>query len=243
LSNVAVTSGVELGIEHEEPMTKGIDGDLDVDLAELSLGQRLATLSGTEVLMDENVASDPESDTKLPARELRTRRSKEKDPDRLPTGAQSLARTLIQALHSSDTRLLESCLLHTDQKVVMNTVRRLPSQLTVPLLNACVERLGRGVRAGTGKGGGGGASAQRGSGLVKWVRAVLVVHTAYLMTVTAHFHNSKKKGKKGCLLFFYSAARSGDTISRAPCYHCCSLGAPRPVISIERTVRHGFVSS
>jgi len=33
------------------------------------------------------------------------------------------------------------------------------------------------------KGGGGGASAQRGSGLIKWVKAVLVVHTAHLMNI------------------------------------------------------------
>ena len=103
--------------------------------------------------------------------------------DHLPVPAHSLSRTLVQALHSADTRLLETCLLHSDEGLVLNTVRRLPPQLAVPLLTACVERLGRGAGANTGKGGGGGASAQRGTGLVKWVRAVLVVHTAHLMTV------------------------------------------------------------
>jgi U3 small nucleolar RNA-associated protein 5 len=64
-------------------------------------------------------------------------------------------------LHSSDTRLLETCLAHSDQTLIRNTVRQLPPQLAVPLITACVERLGRGARAGSMKGGGGGASEPR----------------------------------------------------------------------------------
>lgn len=95
----------------------------------------------------------------------------------------TLTRTLIQALHSSDSKLLEMCLSHSDSGLIMNTVRRLPPQLAVPLVVACVERLGRGKRAGSGKGGGAGASSQRGIGLVRWVKTVLAVHSGHLMTV------------------------------------------------------------
>jgi len=53
----------------------------------------------------------------------------------------------------------------------------------VPLITACVERLGRGGRATNMKGRGGGASAQRGMGLVAWVKAVLILHSGHLMTM------------------------------------------------------------
>jgi len=90
---------------------------------------------------------------------------------------------LIQALHSSDSGLLETCLAHSDQVMIRNTVRRLPPQLAVPLITACVERLGRGSRAMNMKGGGGGASSQRGTGLLTWVKAVLAIHSGHLMTM------------------------------------------------------------
>ena len=98
--------------------------------------------------------------------------------------ASSLTRTLIQALHSSDTRLLETCLAHSDATLIRNTVRRLPPQLAVPLVSACVERLGRGARGNNLKGGGGGASSQRGTALINWVKAVLTTHSGHLMTVS-----------------------------------------------------------
>jgi len=101
----------------------------------------------------------------------------------IPVPANALSRTLTQALHSSDARLLETCLAHSDQTIIRNTVQRLPPQLAVPLVTACVERLGRGHRGANLKGGGGGASAQRGSALIRWVKAVLVVHTAHLMNI------------------------------------------------------------
>jgi len=90
---------------------------------------------------------------------------------------------LIQALHSSDSRLLETCLAHSDNTLIRNTVQRLPPQLAVPLLNACVERLSRGARANNMKGGGGGASSQRGMALTTWVKAVLTIHSGHLMTM------------------------------------------------------------
>ena len=99
--------------------------------------------------------------------------------------ANSLTRTLIQALHSSDSRLLEMCLTHSDPILIRNTVRRLPPQLAIPLITACVDRLGRGARAANMKGGGGGASSQRGMGLLTWLKTVLTIHTGHLMTVSS----------------------------------------------------------
>ena len=99
--------------------------------------------------------------------------------------ANSLTRTLIQALHSSDSRLLEMCLTHSDPILIRNTVRRLPPQLAIPLITACVDRLGRGARAANMKGGGGGASSQRGMGLLTWLKTVLAIHTGHLMTVSS----------------------------------------------------------
>lgn len=161
---------------------RGIDGDLDVDLAELSLGQRLTALSGGNEASGPNTASDSDEES---VEATGGKRKNKQDASPLVVPANSLTRTLIQALHSSDSRLLETCLSHSDQILIRNTVRKLPPQLAVPLLTACVERLGRGARAANMKGGGGGASSQRGMGLIGWVKAVLAVHSGHLMTVSS----------------------------------------------------------
>lgn len=157
--------------------TGDVDGELDADLAELSLGQRLTALTGG---VSANVIRDSDDEAVPTSKSAQT-------PDGPPSQtvpASSLTRTIIQALHSSDSGLLEICLAHTNGSLIQNTVRRLPPQLAVPLITACVERLGRGKRVGRGKGGGAGAGAQRGSGLVRWVRAVLVIHGGHLLTVS-----------------------------------------------------------
>ncbi|KAG5349650.1 hypothetical protein C0989_002587 [Termitomyces sp. Mn162] len=177
-SSLAVTSGIELGQDEEmdDFAFRDVDGDLDVDLAELSLGQRLTVLSGEA---DQPVS---ESDGEAAPKPLKSSKRKAKNVITV-VAANSLTRTLIQALHSSDTRLLETCLAHSDQTLIRNTVRRLPPQLAVPLIRTCVERLGRGARAGNMKGGGGGASSQRGTGLITWVKTTLTVHSGHLMTI------------------------------------------------------------
>ncbi|KZS93251.1 NUC189-domain-containing protein [Sistotremastrum niveocremeum HHB9708] len=172
----AVT-GIELGQDNQHDAVATPDGALDVDMAELSLGQRLSALNGTTSQPQD--ASSMDEDEAPQTGSSNNKRKKRANTVVIPVN--SLTRTLIQALHSSDSRLLESCLQHSDPTVIQNTVIRLPPQLAVPLLSACVERLGRGPRAG--KGGGGGASAQRGTVLVAWVKAVLVVHSGHLMTM------------------------------------------------------------
>ncbi|EMD41420.1 hypothetical protein CERSUDRAFT_110003 [Gelatoporia subvermispora B] len=150
-SSLAVRSGVELGQDPALDDLRDIDGDLDVDLAELSLGQRLTALTGADGTAQPG--SDEEEDAVRPTRTGGARKA-EDAPAAVP--ASSLTRTLIQALHSSDARLLETCLAHSDAALIRNTVRRLPPQLAVPLITACVERLGRGARAANMKGGGAG---------------------------------------------------------------------------------------
>lgn len=206
--SLAVRSGGELGQDEEmdDLPLRDVDGDLDADLAELSLGQRLTALSGGNLGTNSDDNSDSESESEEPeargdsksksnqkstavsgkGERKRQRASlKNSNKDNAPIApANSLTRTLIQALHSSDSRLLESCLAHSDVTLIRNSVRRLPPQLAVPLINSCVERLGRGARAGNMKGGGAGTSTQRGSGLISWIKAVLAVHSGYLMTVS-----------------------------------------------------------
>jgi len=174
--SLAVGSGVELGQDQEmdDLVQRDIDGDLDVDLAELSLGQRLAAVD----------ARSPSSESEDDAVAPKGSNSKKNKNEHTVVPANSLTRTLIQALHSSDSRLLEMCLAHSDPTLIRNTVRRLPPQLAIPLITACVERLGRGARAANMKGGGGGASSQRGTGLITWVKTTLAVHSGHLMTVT-----------------------------------------------------------
>ncbi|KAI0063200.1 NUC189-domain-containing protein [Artomyces pyxidatus] len=170
-ANLAVRSALELGQDdtaEDAAMRDVDDGALDVDLAELSLGQRLTALDpGAAFTRDDSSDAPSDAEASRPA----------------AASSITLTRTLTQALHSSDTRLLESCLTHTDAALILNTVRRLPPQLAVPLLNACVERLGRGKRAGTGNGRGGGAGSQRATGLLRWIKTVLVIHSAHLMTM------------------------------------------------------------
>jgi len=159
-----------LDVDHE---SLEVDGALQVDLAELSLGQRLKAVEHTADSGEEDKPANGKS---------RSKKSARADVSSIPVN--SLTRTLIQALHSSDSRLLEMCLAHSDATLIQNTVQRLPPQLTVPLISACVERLGRGSRAANMKGGGGGASSQRGMGLITWIKTVLAVHAGHLMAVS-----------------------------------------------------------
>ncbi|KAF4623778.1 hypothetical protein D9613_002056 [Agrocybe pediades] len=175
--SLAVGSGYDAdGGEQAVSMDQEPDGTLQVDLAELSLGQRLAV---TDADMDHESDSDNEG---IAPKDSRTGK-KQGRAEVAAVPANSLTRTLIQALHSSDSRLLEMCLAHSEPALISNTVKRLPPQLAIPLITACVERLGRGARSANMKGSGGGASAQRGSGLLVWLRTVLAIHTGHLMTI------------------------------------------------------------
>ena len=83
--------------------------------------------------------------------------------------AGSLAQMLVQALHSNDNSLLDECLGNTNEAVVHNTVARLPPAYVTRLLMRVVEKFQ--------------AKPSRGLALMAWIRAVLVIHIAYLMTL------------------------------------------------------------
>lgn len=173
---VGTGTGIGPNEADDDIAMRDVDGNLEVDLAELSLGQRLTAVDGPA-----EGESDDSDNGNSPRKSSSKAKAKASSANVVP--ANSLTRTLIQALHSSDARLLETCLAHSDPTLIQNTVRRLPPQLAVPLITACTERLGRGGRAANMKGGGGGASAQRGTGLVIWIKTVLAVHAGHLMTI------------------------------------------------------------
>eukprot|EP00040_Diaphanoeca_grandis_P029036 m.169004 g.169004 ORF g.169004 m.169004 type:complete len:635 (-) comp31544_c0_seq1:633-2537(-) len=83
--------------------------------------------------------------------------------------AGSLVHMLAQALHSNDKALIEECLSNTNEAIVRTTVSRLPPPLAVKFLTIVVGKLQ--------------ARPTRGIMLIVWIRAVLLVHTSYLMTV------------------------------------------------------------
>ena len=83
--------------------------------------------------------------------------------------AGSLAHMLAQALHSKDDALLEECLNNTGDAVVRSTVARLPPTLAVQFLIDVVHKLE--------------ARPSRGVMLMVWIKAVLMIHSSYLMTV------------------------------------------------------------
>ncbi|KAI0651447.1 NUC189-domain-containing protein [Trametes meyenii] len=178
-ASLAIGTGAEIGQDREldDLIMRDVDGALDADLAELSLGQRLTAVQGGDPQASGSDSDSEKDETAVPNGKTR----KGAPVDAVP--ASSLTRTLIQALHSSDSRLLETCLAHSDPTLIRNTVRRLPPQLAVPLVTSCVERLSRGARGNNLKGGGGGASSQRGTALINWVKAVLTAHSGHLMTM------------------------------------------------------------
>ncbi|KAG8734256.1 Small subunit (SSU) processome component [Ceratobasidium sp. 428] len=175
--SLAIRSGAELAQDPSKPQATTTAADLDVELAEITLNERNKTLAGSSAtLSDKSTSTAQKRRHDSPAAD-----TAEDSSTRLPVPSHSLSRTLAQALHSGDSALLETCLAHGDATLIRNTVLRLPPTLCVPLIQACVERLGRGARGE--KGGGAGASAQRGTSLIRWVRAVLVVHSGFLMTI------------------------------------------------------------
>lgn len=239
-SSLKIHSGVELG---QDPAADDLavgesEGALDVDLAELSLGQRLTAVSGGDQAAQLGGSSESESEEDGSPRQPngKSRKSKGAAPDSVP--ASSLTRTLIQAIHSSDSRLLETCLSHSDPLLIRSTVRKLPPQLAVPLLTACVDRLGRGHRAANMKGGGGGASSQRGISLMAWVKVVLTVHSGHLMTVSPDLMSQFLSS--GSLNSHTDAGFNHEAFGAACCANV-EVGFAGESVEPQWTPRHGIV--
>ncbi|KAF9919522.1 WD repeat-containing protein 43 [Linnemannia zychae] len=83
--------------------------------------------------------------------------------------ANSLQQMLIQALHSNDLQLLEACLTFNNVEVIRNTIRRLPTAYVIPFLTQVIHKFQQ--------------KPSRGEALLEWIKAVMLIHTAYLMTV------------------------------------------------------------
>lgn len=98
------------------------------------------------------------------------KKSKQTNKNKIPTPkANSLQQMLIQALHSNDTQLLEACLTFNNVEVIRNTIRRLPTAYVIPFLTQVIHKFQQ--------------KPNRGEALLEWIKAVLLIHTAYLMTV------------------------------------------------------------
>lgn len=150
-------------------------GELDVDMAEPTLADRLKSMN---VNKSKSAITNGNEGSDIDAEEDDDEEEEEASGPIVP--ATTLTTTLIQALHSSDAPLLESCLIHTSPSLIRSTVKRLPSgSLVLGLLELLVERLGRGK-----KGSQGNASVKRARGLIEWVRQVLIVHVGFLVTVS-----------------------------------------------------------
>ncbi|KAI8991906.1 WD40-repeat-containing domain protein [Mycotypha africana] len=122
--------------------------------------------------LDEN--EEPSIEQKLQSLDMvdtatrATQKSKKKKTVNTPS-AGSLQTVLVQALHSNDTTLLEACLQHEKPEVINNTVRRLPTEYLIPLLLELITKFQE--------------KPSRGPTLLLWIKSVLTIHTAYLMTV------------------------------------------------------------
>ena len=89
-------------------MTREAEGNLDVDLAELSLGQRLSVINGGMADGNKTSDSDMDVDDGLPSTSKADGSRKRNKQPLAIAPANSLTRTLVQALHSSDSKLLET---------------------------------------------------------------------------------------------------------------------------------------
>ncbi|BBN09989.1 U3 small nucleolar RNA-associated protein 5 [Marchantia polymorpha subsp. ruderalis] len=86
----------------------------------------------------------------------------------VPPRGDSLRVLLSQALQSDDSSMLERCLSVQDEKLIKNTVSKLRPTEASKFLSVCMLRLETRPR--------------RGLALVSWLRAVLLQHSASLMT-------------------------------------------------------------
>ena len=85
----------------------------------------------------------------------------------------SVQQLLIQALHSNDKQLLLIVLEQTDPDIINNTVKKLPTKYVVSFLEKAITRFQE--------------KPNTGMHILQWIKAVLLFHMAYLMTVRCYF--------------------------------------------------------
>ncbi len=95
------------------------------------------------------------------------------DPATPSDKAVSVTVLLTQALRADDRQLLEKCFAISNDKVVKSTVQQLAPQDVARLLQVAVQRLQ--------------SSPKRGRQIATWLRAILLHHTAYLMSAPGMF--------------------------------------------------------
>jgi len=135
-----------------------IDTHKLVDVKTQELMKKKLRLSGDETLEE-----------RLQAVELENTLTEKEGKSKEVPKAESLQVVLMQALHTNDNSLLEIVLQINDQIIINTTVQRLPSSFVLPFLTTVVEKFQ--------------TKPARGISLINWIRAVLVQHTSYLMTV------------------------------------------------------------
>ncbi|GAA5912077.1 hypothetical protein JCM6882_002026 [Rhodosporidiobolus microsporus] len=166
-------------------------GELDVDSAEPTLADRLKALNVSHKkerrkaarkarVAPDGLDDDVEVASESSGSELDDDEFADEDDEAVSAvPATTLTTTLVQALHSSDGPLLESCLAHSNPALVRSTVKRLPSGgLVLSLLEAIVDRLGKEKKGREGM-----ASVKRAKALIGWLKETLIVHVGFLVTI------------------------------------------------------------
>ena len=182
--------------EEKNLAQKDLELPVEGDLADLTLGERLAVLEPDHApsgARSERRARKPDGGD---ADDVEEEEEEGQDGGQKlgPQSTQSLTRLLLQALHTSDPSLLTLILTSPQNStpgMIRNTIRKLPASMALPLLKACVERLGKGrgfERRGGGRGGG--LSGKEGGCVVAWIRGVLVERGSILMTVSSRLCRS-----------------------------------------------------
>jgi len=82
--------------------------------------------------------------------------------------ATSITGMLVQALHTGDKAMLDSCFAVSDVSIIRNTVLRVPSKYIITFLNEAVHRFH--------------ARSHRNTTLVTWIKALLQIHAGYLIS-------------------------------------------------------------
>jgi U3 small nucleolar RNA-associated protein 5 len=175
--------------EEKNLAQKDLELPVEGDLADLTLGERLAVLEPDHVPAGTKSERRAKRTGVEDGEEDGVEEEDQEEGQKLgPQSTQSLTRLLLQALHTSDPSLLTLILTSPQNStpgMVRNTIRKLPASMALPLLKACVERLGKGrgfERRGGGRGGG--LSGKEGGCVVAWIRGVLVERGSILMTVS-----------------------------------------------------------
>lgn len=86
----------------------------------------------------------------------------------------SVQQMLVQALHSNDKQLILVVLEQTDPDIINNTVKKLPTKYIVPFLEKAITRFQE--------------KPNTGAHILQWIKAVLLFHMTYLMTVKCYLY-------------------------------------------------------